>query len=79
LNVAIDYLPVITTAILLFVGFVSFLIRGWIKYVNENITKLWTEHDEEGRSREGRWQIYHNNHRIITERVARLEGRLNSK
>lgn len=76
---AFEYLPVITTIILLFIGVVSFLVRGWIKYVNENITRIWETHDNETEARAEWRQIYNDRHATLKERVAKLEGKLNGR
>lgn len=40
---------------LLVMGFILYLIRGWIGHVNQNFIKLWELHEAEIEAREARW------------------------
>lgn len=75
----IDYLPIVTTVVLLFVGFVSFLVRGWVKHVDKNLTQLWEKINQEGQRRENRWEQLRSSCSNHSERLARIEGRMNNR
>lgn len=36
-----NYLSIVTTLILVALGIIGFLLRGWVKHVNENIGEIW--------------------------------------
>ena len=76
-NANLIYLPVITTAVLLAVSCVAFLVRGWVKHVDKSLDALWQEIAESRRERESKLWELQNNHAATTERLARIEGKLN--
>lgn len=74
-----NYLSVVTTCVLVALGIIGFLTRGWFKYVNDNLVSIWTELKEERTAREERWNQLHTQCNLHGERISKIEGRLDGK
>lgn len=67
---------ILLAAILLVLGFIGFMGRGWIMHVNRNLEAIWTSFKEERAAREERWDKQRGECKTHGERLAAVETRL---
>lgn len=61
---------------LLIMGFILWLIRGWIGHVNQNFVNLWEIHEAEVEAREDRWAMLSAQCKKDMGEISRFKGLL---
>jgi hypothetical protein len=68
-----NLISIILSVSLLVLGFLGYMGRGWVIYVNASIEKIWTEFKTSNDKREDRWKDLEKRCEDHLERIVRTE------